>query len=75
MNQLVTLSKRMQYLLKAKKMESYFHVRDRNSQQKLLLTHKKMKQIAVIASSTAMKPTASKEVIPVSLEKTVVSLI
>ena len=70
MNQLVTLSKRMQYLLKAKKMESYFHVRDRNSQQKLLLTHKKMKQIAVIASSTA-----SKEVIPVSLEKTVVSLI
>ena len=61
-------------------MEPYLYLtRDHNSKQKLLPTHHKMKQIAVI-SITKMKPTAriqpqpSKKykVIPYSLAKTVV---
>ena len=72
----------MQYFLKAKKSSHIFNVRDRNSQQKLLPTYHKMKQIAVI-SLTTMKPTARKQpqpskkykVIPNSFDKTVVSLI
>jgi len=42
-------------------MEPHFHVRDHNSQQKLLPKHQKMKQIAVISLIT-MKPTASKNI-------------
>ena len=75
MNQLVTLSKRMQYFLKAKEWSQIFYVRDRNSQQKLLPTHHKMKQIALFL--TMIKPTAriqphpSKKykVIPHSIDK------
>ena len=59
-----------------------FQIVYRNSHQKLLPTHHKMKQIAVI-SLTTMKPTARKQpqpskkykVIPNSLDKTVVLLI
>ena len=55
---------------------------DRNSHQKLLLMHHKMKQIAIILF-TMMKPTARKQteqskkykVIPNLLDKTVVLLI
>ena len=63
-------------------MEPYFYVRDRNSQQKLLPTYHKMKQIALIfvnndetlskkAASTIQKVQADTN----SLDKTVVSLI
>jgi hypothetical protein len=69
--------------LEGQKMEPYFDVRDRNSQQKFLPTHHKMKQIAVIPFLTTMKPTARKQPqpskkyykIPNSFDKTVVSLI
>jgi hypothetical protein len=59
-----------------------FQIVYRNSHQKLLLTHHKMKQIAVI-SLTTMKPIARKQpqpskkykVLPNALDKTVVSLL
>jgi len=46
--------------LECQKMESYFHVRDRNSQQKLLPTYQKLRQIAVISLPT-MKPTTARK--------------
>ena len=41
-------------------MEPCFHVRDRNSKQKMLLTHQKLNQIAGI-SLTTIKLTAKKQ--------------
>jgi hypothetical protein len=69
--------------LEGQNIEPYIDVRDRNSQQKLLLTHHKMKQKIAVISLTTRKPTERKQpqpskeykVIPNSLDKTVVSLI
>ena len=63
-------------------MEPCFHVRDRNSKQKMLLTHQKLNQIAGI-SLTTIKLTAKKTASTTqkvrgdayTLDKTVVSLI
>ena len=48
--------------LQGQEMESYyFHVRDRNSQQKSLTTNQKLRQIAVISLTTIKPMTARKQ--------------